>query len=47
MSDADRLIVHFKPEDVDADFKVDWKLVERTVKDKFPGLKLVYTRGDP
>lgn len=39
--------MHFKPENVDADFKVDWKQVERAVKDKFPGLKLVYSRADP
>ena len=42
------MIVHFKPEgvDKDSDFKVDWKQVERTVKEKFPGLKLVYSRAD-
>ena len=42
-----RLIIHFKPEDVDKDFKVDWKQVERAVKDKYPALKLVYSRADP
>ena len=47
VSDHVRLIVHFKPEGVDADFKVDWKQVERAVKDKFPALKLVYSRADP
>jgi len=35
------LIVHFKPENVDAAFKVDWKQVEKVVKEKFPALKLV------
>jgi hypothetical protein len=41
------LIVHFKPENVDAAFKVDWKQVEKVVKEKFPALKLVYSRADP
>lgn len=42
-----RLIIHFKPEDVAEDFKVDWKQVERAVKEKYPALKLVYSRADP
>ena len=29
------------------EFKVDWKQVERTVREKYPGLKLVYSRADP
>jgi hypothetical protein len=41
-----RLIIHFKPENVDESFKVDWKQVERTVKEKYPALKLVYSRAD-
>jgi len=42
------MIVHFKPEGVkeDEDFKVDWKQVERKVKEKYPTLKLVYSRAD-
>ena len=47
VSDSNRLIVHFKPEEVDDSFKVDWKQVERAVKEKYPGLKLVYSRADP
>lgn len=45
------LIVHFKVEDLNKEeaegFKVDWKEVERTIKEKFPKLKLVYSRADP
>ena len=40
------MIVHFKPEGVDEEFKVDWKQVERTVKEKYQTLKLVYSRAD-
>ena len=29
------------------EFKVDWKQVESAVREKFPGLKLVYSRADP
>lgn len=29
------------------EFKVEWKQVESAVKEKFPGLKLVYSRADP
>lgn len=47
MFNSGRLIVHFKPDNVDESFKVDWKQVERAVKDKFPALKLVYSRADP
>jgi hypothetical protein len=42
-----RLIIHFKPENVDESFKADWKQVERAVKEKYPALKLVYSRADP
>ena len=31
----------------DEEFKVDWKQVEAAVKEKYPGLKLVYSRADP
>lgn len=43
------LIIHFKVEGLekDEDFKVDWKQVERTVKEKFGKLKLIYSRADP
>lgn len=47
MSNCNRLIVHFKPDQVDESFKVDWKQVEKAVKEKFPALKLVYSRADP
>jgi len=42
------LIIHFKVTGLEKDeeFKVDWKEVERTVKDQFKGLKLVYSRAD-
>lgn len=44
-----RLIVGFKAEEVKEgeEFKVDWKLVERAVKEKYAGLKLIYSRSDP
>lgn len=44
------LIVHFKTEDQDAkadeNYKVNWKDIENMIKEKFPGLKNVYTRAD-
>ena len=41
-----RFIIAFKAEIKDKEeFKVDWKQVERTVREKFPGLKLVYSRA--
>jgi len=41
------MIIHFKTSDTkDADFKVNWKDVERTAKEKFPKLKIVYSRAD-
>jgi len=43
------LIIYYKVAGLnkDEDFKVDWKAVEKTVKEKFAGLKLVYSRADP
>ena len=41
-----RLIVHFKLEVPDADFKVSWKDVEHAVRAKLPKVKLVYSRAD-
>ena len=43
------MIIAFKAEDVKEgeEFKVEWKQVETAVKEKFPGLKLVYSRADP
>jgi hypothetical protein len=29
------------------DFKVDWKEVEKAIKEHFPKLKLIYSRMDP
>jgi hypothetical protein len=29
------------------DFKVDWKEVEKAIKQNFPRLKLIYSRMDP
>ena len=44
-----RMILAFKAEGIKEgeEFKVDWKQVERAVRDKYPGLKLVYSRADP
>ena len=43
------MILAFKAEGIKdgEEFKVDWKQVERTVREKYPGLKLVYSRADP
>ena len=43
------LIVHFEVEGLEKDeeFKVDWKEVEKNVKEHFPKLKLIYSRADP
>lgn len=41
------IIVHFKTEGKDGDsFKVNWKEVENEVRQKFPTLKIVYSRAD-
>jgi uncharacterized protein (DUF433 family) len=42
------MIIAFKAEGVEKgeEFKVEWKKVEATVKERYPGLKLVYARGD-
>lgn len=44
------LIVHFKTTDVDekkdADFKVSWKDIEKTIKERFDKVKVVYSRSD-
>jgi hypothetical protein len=42
-----RVIVYYKVSEKPAEeeFKVDWKKVEATVKEKFSKLKLVYSRG--
>lgn len=29
------------------EFKVDWKQVEKVIKEKFPKLKIIYSRMDP
>lgn len=44
-----RVIVHFKVDNLEKDeeFKVDWKQVEKAVKEAHPKLKLVYSRADP
>ena len=43
------MIIAFEVEDLkkNEEFKVDWKQVESAVREKFPGLKLVYSRADP
>ena len=43
-----RLIIAFKVEELkDGDeFKASWKEVEKSVKEKYPLLKLIYARGD-
>lgn len=43
-----RLIIAFNVEGLKdgEEFKCNWKEVEKTVKEKYPGLKLVYARGD-
>ena len=33
-----------KPEE---EFKVDWKQVEKVIKEQFPKLKIIYSRMDP
>ena len=42
------MIISFKVDNLkkDEEFKVNWKSVENTVKEKYPGLKLVYSRAD-
>ena len=42
------MIIAFKAEGLakGEEFKVEWKKVEGNVKEKYPGLKLVYARGD-
>lgn len=43
------LIVAFKVEDAkeaEEEFKVNWKEVEKAVREAYPGLKLTYARGD-
>lgn len=42
------LIVEFKVQGVKEgdDFKVEWKQVENTIREKFGGLKIVYSRAD-
>jgi len=41
------LIYHFETNDKEgAEFKVNWKEVENTIKKDFPRLKLVYSRAD-
>lgn len=43
-----RLIIAFKVEELKEgdEFKASWKEVEKSVKGKFPLLKLIYARGD-
>ena len=43
------LIVAFNVEEVkeEEEFKVNWKEVEKAVRETYPGLKLTYARGDP
>ena len=43
------MIIAFNVEGLakDEEFKVAWKEVEAVVKEKYPGLKLVYSRADP
>jgi len=33
--------------DAGEEFKVDWKQVEKAVKEAYPHLKLIYSRMDP
>lgn len=40
------VIIHFKTEASGADFKVNWKDVEQTVKRDYPRLKIIYSRAD-
>ena len=42
------MIISYKVEDLEKDeeFKVDWKKVESAIREKYPGLKLVYSRAD-
>lgn len=42
------LIIAFEVEDAkeDEEFKVNWKEVEKAVREAYPGLKLTYARGD-
>ena len=44
-----RLIIAFKAEGIKEGetFKVDWKQVERAVREKYTTLKLVYSRAGP
>lgn len=43
------LIIAFNVEEVkeEEEFKVNWKEVEKAVREAYPGLKLTYARGDP
>jgi len=41
------IIIHFKAQGAEADFKVNWKDVETAVRKAFPRLKIVYSRADP
>ena len=44
------LIVHFKTTDIDekadVEYKVSWKDIEKTIKERFDKIKVVYSRGD-
>jgi hypothetical protein len=42
------LIIAFNVEELKEgeEFKVNWKEVEKAVRDKYPALKLTYARGD-
>ena len=42
------LIVQFDVEEVKEgeEFKVNWKEIEKSVREKYSGLKLIYARGD-
>ncbi len=41
------IIIHFKVENAQGEFKVNWKEVETAVKNAFPHLKIIYSRADP
>lgn len=43
------MIISFKAEGLaeGEEFKVEWKQVEKGVREKFPGLKLIYSRAGP
>lgn len=40
------MIIHFKTESKEPEFKVNWKEVEKAVRSAYPKLKLVYSRAD-